>query len=339
MNWSAEKILLTGGNGFLGREIIIQILTRGALPENVSFLSRNPCHEMEEKGIKWHHGDIRSKDSLGKAFKDATIVFHCAAKAGIWGKKRDFFEINLGGTSNVLDACRKNAVKALVHTSSPSVAIPPFCALENADESIPYPKKYLSPYPESKAEAEKLVLNEKSIPVNSIRPHLIWGPNDPHIIPRIVSRALKRKLLRIGDGTNMVDISYIANAAHAHVLAAEDLRTSQRSRGKAYFISDGTPVRLWSWIDELLLKAGIPPVKKSISSGKAAALAGIMELVYSILHLDAEPPLTRFAVSQLSQHHYFKINAACADLGYSPIISPELALEATVSWIRQSFQL
>ncbi|MCX6986095.1 MAG: NAD-dependent epimerase/dehydratase family protein [Lentisphaerae bacterium] len=313
MNWKNESVLVTGGGGFLGKQIIeaLRRLDCGSIRS----VGRNPQPELEKTGVEVLCGDISDSSFILKACESRTLVFHTAALAGVWGKRGDFFRINVTGTRNVADACRKRNVGVLVYTSSPSVVLHDGDT-ENADESVPYTEKYLAPYPETKAIAERLVLNANSadFATVAIRPHLIWGPGDPHLLPRVVEMAGKGKLIQVGDGKNLVDMTYVDNAASAHIAAAETLRNSQKANGKAYFISDGNPVVLWDWINNLLKRLDIP-------------------LLY-MLPFSGEPPMTRFVAGQLAHSHYFNISAARNDLGYNPGISHEDALEKTLEWLR-----
>lgn len=332
MNWSSEKVLITGGR-FLGRAILLRLKEKGC--EDIRIFCRTGHQEFDELNIDVMNGDIRDARAVMAACEGRTIIFHTAAKAGIWGRRGDFFSTNVRGTSNVVVSCRKHRVPILVYTSSPSVALPPG-NVENADESIGYPTRYYADYPESKAEAEKLVLGSdgRDVATVALRPHLIWGPGDPHLLPRIVELARKGKLAQVGDGRNLIDMTFIENAAEAHVLAAENLRNSQKCRGKAYFISDGSPVNLWDWINTVLGRLEIPPVHKTVSYRKAYVAGSIFELAYSILKISGDPPMTRFVAGQLAHSHYFNIAAACGDLGYSPLISKDYAMDETIEWLK-----
>lgn len=333
MNWKNESVLVTGGGGFLGRQIIesLRNLNCGAIRS----IGRKPQPELEKSGVEVLCGDISDSSFLLKACESRTLVFHVAALAGIWGKREDFYRINVTGTQNVVDACRKKNIRKLVYTSSPSVALHEGDTV-NADESVPYPEKYLAPYPETKAIAERLVLSSDSADFATValRPHLIWGPGDPHLLPRVVERAGRGKLIQVGDGMNLVDMTYVDNAASAHIAAAETLRNSQKANGKAYFISDGSPVVLWPWINNLLKELGLPPVNRRISYSTAYAVGGLMEFLYKVFPFPGEPPMTRFVAGQLAHSHYFNISAARNELGYKPEISPEAALKKTVEWLR-----
>jgi nucleoside-diphosphate-sugar epimerase len=214
-------------------------------------------------------------------------------------------------------------VPRLIYTSSPSV-IYDGRDHRNANESLPYPTSYLCHYPRSKALAERAVLAANGVgglATVALRPHLIWGPRDNHLIPRLVARAKTRKLKRVGAGKNLISMSYVENAAHAHVLAADRLGPGSPAAGQAYFINEPEPVNLWGWVNELLALAGLTPVTKSISAGAAYAAGAVLETAYKLLHLPGEPLMTRFLAQQLSGTHSYDISKATRDFGYQPIVS------------------
>jgi nucleoside-diphosphate-sugar epimerase len=319
------RALVTGGGGFLGTRIVEMLHERG---DDVVALGRNRYPHLERAGIRTIKADLRDASAILNACEGIDTVFHAGAMAGIWGKKRTFWEINVDGTRNVLDACLARGVGKLVYTSTPSVVFGED-ALSGVDESQPYPARYLAHYPETKAVAERMVLaaNCPELAAVALRPHLIWGPGDPHLIPRVIARARAGKLMRVGDGRNLADITYIDNAADAHVLAAAALSHQSPCAGRAYFISQGEPVELWPWLNSILEAVGIAPVRRSISYNVAHIIGAIAEFVYGTLRIAAEPRMTRFLAAQLAKDHYFNIDAAKRDLAYVPRISTAEGLE------------
>ena len=364
------NILVTGGGGFLGGAIVRMLRERGHV---VTVLSRGRYPELERAGIKSVQADIRDAAAVRAACAGMDAVIHTAAIAGIWGPKKLFWDINCHGTQNVLAACRDAGVQHLVYTSSPSVVFgtKELCGVA---ESQPYPAKYLAHYPASKAAAERAVLDandatsehlprsnsqpngisgarlpsqpnaahkgrryiQSGPPLKTValRPHLIFGPGDPHLFPRIIARAKQQKLVQVGPGTNLVDVTYVDNAAAAHVLALENLTTSATCAGKAYFISQGAPVNLWSWLRDILSRLELPPPRGPISARTANLLGAAFEAVYGMLHINSEPRLTRFLAGQLATSHYFDISGARRDFGYAPRISTSEATDRLVDWLR-----
>ncbi|VAW42175.1 NAD(P)H steroid dehydrogenase-like protein in alkane synthesis cluster [hydrothermal vent metagenome] len=323
-----HQALITGGGGFVGRAVINAL---SALNIKAVILGRHYYPGLEAPGISQVRGDICSPETVIKAARGCDTIFHIAAKAGIWGSKQEYYAINLQGTQNVIKACKVNGIKRLIHTSSPSVV---FSAhdLAGIDETAPYGKNFLCHYAASKAAAEKLVLtaNGADLKTTALRPHLIWGPGDNHLIPRILERARRGRLIQVGEGNNMVDISYIDNVAEAHILAAMNLCRGASAAGRAYFISQGQPVNLWGWINELLTKADLPVVRKKISFGTAYTIGALLEFIYHGLRIRREPLMTRFTALQLAKSHWFSIKAAEKDLGYRPLISTAAGLRRTI---------
>ncbi len=326
------RVLVTGGGGFLGRAVVERLLARG---DTVSIIGRAAQPGLEALGVGVHRGDIGDYATVLRACRGADAVIHCAAKAGVWGSLESYFEANVTGTRNVVRACREAGVGALVHTSTPSVTYSEG-GHRGADESAPYGERFACHYARTKviAEQEALAAHDPGVLcVCALRPHLVWGVGDPHLLPRVIARARSGRLRIVGEGANRVDITHVRNAALAHVLALDALRCG-RAGGRAYFISQGEPVLLWPWINDILSRLGIPPVTRHVGAGLAKAAGGLMEALWSVFPLSGEPPMTRFTAVELASDHWFDISAARRDLGYVPEISTEAGLCEYVDWFR-----
>lgn len=328
---AVRKALVTGGGGFVGLAIVRRLLAEQI---DVVVVGRHRYPEVERLGVECRVGDIRDGQFLDRAAQGCDAVFHVAAKAGIWGARQEYFSINLKGTEQVIRACRRNDIGVLVYTSTPSVVFANH-DLAGVDESAPYAKHFLCHYAHSKALAEELVLkaNGPSIKTVALRPHLVWGPGDTNLIPRLVDRGRRGLLKQVGDATNLVDIAYIDNVVDAHWLAAVNLSGLGTAAGKAYFISQGEPVNLWRWINGLFAQLDIPPVTKQVSFAKAYAAGAALEVVHRILHLPGEPLMTRFLALQLAKSHWFSIAAAHRDFGYEAKVSTEEGMKRLVTWL------
>lgn len=314
------QTLVTGGGGFLGRYVAEQLVQRG---DTVRVLARGAYPELVSQGIEVVRGDIRDAMVVQRSCAGVESVFHVAAIPGIWGSRRMFHETNVIGTRNVIDACRAAGVARLVHTSSPSVVFDGQDHVD-ADESLPYASRWLCHYPWSKAQAEQHILSAHhadGLRTLSLRPHLIWGPRDNHLIPRLLQAARTGRLRRVGTGRNIVSVSYVENAAAAHLAADRALALDAAAGGRPYFINEPEPVNLWSWIDELLQLAGIPRLERRISASAAWCLGLACEAVWAGLRLSGEPRMTRFVARQLSGSHSYSIQSAVSTLGFSPAIS------------------
>jgi nucleoside-diphosphate-sugar epimerase len=325
-----ETVLVTGGGGFLGSAVARALAARG---DRVVSFSRSFHPGLEHHGVTQIQGDVGDAQAVARACRGVQAVFHTAAKPPPWGAFCDYHRTNVVGTQNVLEACRTNGVQRLIHTSTPSVVFGGR-GLEGADESTPYPARYTSPYPLTKARAERLVIDAASRGLTAVilRPHQIWGPEDPHFVPRIIARA--KTLRRIGDGRNRVDTTYIDNAAAAHLAAAERLKEAPGLAGRVYFISQGEPMPAWEMIDAILKAAGLPPVKGRIPHRTAWLLGFFFEALYGWLRLPGEPPMTRFVADALGRSHWFSIAAARRDLGYEPAVSIAEGLRRLENWLK-----
>lgn len=327
-------ILVTGGGGFLGKAIVEQLLERG---EKVRSFSRGDYPELREMGVETVQGDIADLVAVREAVAGCEAVFHVAAKAGVWGHYEEYFQANVVGTENILAACGTHKTPYLIYTSSPSVVYGDE-PLRNVDESIPYPENYLTAYPETKAIAEQMVLaaDDQDMKTVALRPHLIWGPGDNHLVPRIVDRARRGKLKKVGDGKAIVDSVFIDDAARAHLLAFDALKAGDKASGKAYFITQGEPMEVGELIDRIVVSAGLEPIKAHIPAGVAYSVGWAMEKVYGLLKKEEEPLMTRFLAKQLSTDHYFDISAAREDLGYEPRYTIAEGIEKLGEWLREA---
>ncbi len=326
---NSSPVFITGASGFIGGKLAERLL---ASKRRVRVLARSPVPELLRRGAEVVAGDLQDMEALRHGCEGAGTVFHVAGRVGVWGPAEDFLRVNVEGTRNVIAACRAGGVRRLVYTSSPSVVYHGG-DLAGVDESAPLCTEAPCAYPTSKAAAEHLVTEAhgSQLATVSLRPHLVWGPGDRNVVPRVLRLARKGRLKIVGSGRNLVDVTHIANVVDAHLLAEQALMKSylpddNRSDrpnvgGRAYFITNGEPVVLWDWINELLRGVGTPEVKKRISLGSAYRIGAIMETLWRVLPLKGEPPMTRFVAKELATDHWFKIDAARHDLGYDPRVT------------------
>jgi nucleoside-diphosphate-sugar epimerase len=303
-------------------------------------LGRKQYTDLQAQGVEIIQADLRDRNSIINACRSVELVFHSAGIAGLGGRWKDFFQINTLGTRWVIEGCRRHGVSRLVYTSSPSVIFDgkDLCGV---DESAPYPRRWLCHYARSKALAEQHVLSangDDGLSTCVLRPHLMWGPRDRSLIPRLLERARRGRLVQVGDGTNQIDTTYVENAADAHIQAADVLNPGSAVAGKVYFISQGEPVNCWDWINKQLALAGLPPVRRSVSFSMAWKIGACFETIYQILGWQNDPPMTRFLAAHMARSHYFSIARANADFGYSPAISTAEGMRRMADWAMRAFK-
>ena len=322
MKKTAMKILVTGGGGFLGQALCRGLVERG---HQVTSFNRGHYPELDAIGVTQLRGDLADREAVMQAFSASfDAVFHNAAKAGAWGSYDSYHQANVVGTQNVLDACRAHGIGRLIYTSTPSVTHRATHPVEGGTaETVPYGENFQAPYATTKTIAEKAVLaaNDANLATVALRPRLIWGPGDNQILPRLVERAKQGRLRFVGDGENLIDTTFIENAAQAHFDAFDHLAPGAACAGKAYFISNGEPKTSREVVNGLLAAAGAPLVDKTLPFRLAYAIGRLCEGLWTVLPLKGEPPMTRFLAEQLSTSHWYSMAPATRDFGYVPKVS------------------
>ncbi len=326
------KILVTGGGGFVGGYVIDRLLARGYA---VRSFGRSPQPDLAARGVDVVCGDLTESEAVRAACAGVDAVFHIAAKAGVWGSWESFYGSNVIGTRNVVAGCRSERVGRLVYTSTPSVVFNGK-AISGGDERMPYGCGWLCHYAHTKAlaEEEALAANSDAFKIVALRPHLVFGPGDPHLLPRVIESAVQGRLKIVGDGRCRVDVSYVGNVADAHLNAFDALEAGAGA-GKAYFISQGEPVELWPWLNHILTQLGYAPLTKKVPLPLAYGAGAVCEGIWKLLGKREEPPITRFVAVELAKDHYFDIRRAREELGYVPVTSMPVALEQTVEDLKQ----
>ena len=328
------RALVTGGGGFLGSALVRRLIERG---DTVRVLARGEYPALQQLGAELVRGDVRDAEATAKACAGVDVVFHTAAKAGGWGDRSEYEAINVQGTANVIAGCRSAAVPHLVHTSSPSV-VHTGGDIEGADESLPYGAHFTADYPRTKMLAERLVREAADVTLATValRPHFIWGPGDRHLLPRLLARARAGKLRQVGKRDVKTDTIYVDNCVDAHLLSADKLRAGAPISGRAYFISDGEPIGVWTMANRMLEAAGAPKVGKPVPAWLAYGVGATLEAAHATFGIDREPLMTRFGASELSHAQWYDISAARRDLGYAPRVTIEEGLKRLKAWCREA---
>ena len=324
------KALVTGGGGFLGSAIVRLLRARG---DEVTVVARGDYPELKSLGVTLVRADTTDLPSLTDAATGCDVVFHTAARAGVWGSHESYYRPNVVGTEMVIAACLATRVPKLIFTGSPSVV---FDGRDqtNGTSALPYASPSSSHYSATKAASERLVLkaNSKALATVSLRPHLIYGPGDPHLIPRVIDRASRGRLAFVGNGRNRVSLTFVDNAAAAHIQAADRLNFNATCAGRAYFINDPEPVVFGEWLTTLVSRLGLPSIKRSLSLPAAVAIGGVLEFVWTALRLNGEPPLTRSVARNLGLSHWYSIDEAVRDFGYAPPVKASDGFDRTIDW-------
>ena len=326
------KILVTGGGGFIGSALVKRLLDKG---HQISSLSRKKYPHLEALNVKTIQADLVDRKAIFQAVNGHEIVIHTAALAGYWGSAKEYYRSNVLGTVNIIDACKKFKIQKLLYTSSASVVFSGENII-NGSPDLSYPDKALNHYSHTKAIAEQLILaaNFSLMKTISLRPHIVLGPGDNHILPRLIQRAKSGKLKVIGDGQNQIDFVYIDNLVDAHMDALKAMDQNPSSLGKAYFITNEEPVNLWNFVNQILTGIGLPVVSGRMSSRMALAVANFLCVFNKLFKPNQEPILTPFLVKELSQSHWFDPLPAKRELGYTPSLNSEQTLDLLIEYLK-----
>lgn len=328
---SSKRCAVIGGSGFLGRHLVEKLLDKGY---TVSVFDIRQSYELP--GVTFHQGDLCDKQSLLTALHGVSLVFHCASPAPASDDKALFQRVNIQGTQAVLQACTEVGVQKVVLTSSASVVFEG-TDIKDGREDLPYAKKPIDYYTQTKIEQEKLVLKacdkEKGLLTVAIRPHGIFGPRDPQLVPILVDTARRGKMkFIIGDGSNLVDFTFVDNVVHGHILAAESLRPESPICGKAYHITNDEPVRFWDFMSDILVGLGYAAPRYHLPYTLVYGLALLLWLLSLLLSplVAFKPTFTPMRVALAGTHHFYSCSRAKQDMGYKPVVSLKDGIRRTV---------
>nr|XP_061783643.1 sterol-4-alpha-carboxylate 3-dehydrogenase, decarboxylating-like [Nerophis lumbriciformis] len=328
---SNKRCAVIGGSGFLGRHLVEKLLDRGY---TVAVFDIRQSFELP--GVTFHQGDLCDMEALLPALNGASLVFHCASPSPASDDRRLFEKVNIQGTRIVIQACAKAGVQKLVLTSSASVVFEGV-HIKNGREDLPYAKKPIDYYTQTKIEQEKLVLRacdkQTGFLTVAIRPHGIFGPRDPQLVPILVDTARRGKMkFIIGDGTNLVDFTFVENVVHGHILAAEHLRPDSPICGKPYHITNDEPVRFWDFMSDVLVALGYAAPRYHLPYTFVYGLALLLWLLALVLRplVSFKPTFTPMRVALAGTHHYYSCERAKQDMGYKPVVGLKEGIERTV---------
>jgi nucleoside-diphosphate-sugar epimerase len=327
------KVVVTGAGGMLGAGVARALAARG---DQVTVLQRHPAGV----GLPEVLADVSDADAVHQAVTENEAVVHLAAKVNVTGRWADFERANIVGTANVVAACRAAGVTRLVHVSTPAVANAG-SSLVGAGAGPADPERAHGPYARSKATAELIALGADRGPLSvvAVRPHLVWGPGDQQLIARIVGRARAGRLPRVGTSAALVDTTYVTNAVDALVAALDGCT---HARGQSLVVSNGEPRPIGELLRLICAAAGVQPPRRHVATPLALATGTLVQLIWPLRTLvdrrnaDADPPLTRFLVEQLSTAHWFDQRHTREVLGWSPQVSLDQGFVELARWYANS---
>lgn len=325
------NVLVTGATGFVGGALARRLVAEGW---TVTGLGRNRAAGtvLEQSGVQMIYGDLSQGEVVRFACEGQHLVFHCGALSAAWGTYKDFYQANVVGTRHIVEACLALKGVKLIHVSTPSIYFGYRSRLNVSERgAIPPP---INAYVNTKWAAEKIVqMHRQGVQSIILRPRAIFGEGDTSLLPRLLPRLQKGRLPIIGDGKNVVDLTYIDNVVEALWLAAH---APDVAWGRAYNITNGEPVPLWEVVHHIATALGYPVPTRRLPTVVAFKVAGFLENVWHTLRLWGEPPLTRFAVAALANSTTLDITAAQERLGYTPKVGMTEAMERTIRYYRSS---
>jgi nucleoside-diphosphate-sugar epimerase len=312
------RALVTGASGFLGGHLAGFLARRGY---QVRALVRptSARAQLDALGVEIVEGDLTDVGSLVRAMAGTEVVFNSAARVSDWGPRAAFDRINRDGAANVVAACQEVGVRRLVHFSSLTVlGLPRAGAV--IDETAPYAAGRLDRYTTSKLAGEQLVRaadGARGLSTVVVRPGAIWGPGDPHILPRILRLMRRGRMIYIGGGRNHIALSHVGNLSLGLALAAE----VPAAAGQVYHVLDGEDLTAREVLDALADGLGLPRPRRSVPYALVYAAAAVLESLARLVRRQAPPPLTRYGVRLIACDCRYDTSKARRELGYAPVVS------------------
>jgi nucleoside-diphosphate-sugar epimerase len=340
------RILITGGSGFLGKHIIKEFFDSRS-PVNVNQICVYDLKEYpdekdpEDKRLLFFQADIRDQDTLNEACNGIDIVIHSAAIVD-WGthSQKEVYSVNVGGTENVIRACKKKGVPVLIFTSSLD-AVYDGKPLIGIDERLKFPEKHANVYCRSKYLSELMVreANSEKLRTCILRPADIYGEGDPYHIDSLINMAKNGFYVRLGNGTSRCQHVYVGNMAFAHVLASAAMTEGDCTVcGETYFITDGPGDNFFRFFDQIVEGAGytIWPKDLWLPRWFAYLLGSISELVAWLLKpiINYNPKFSRFAVTYTCTDFTFSADKAKSDFNYRAKYDEKEAIERTIAYYK-----
>ncbi|RAV14019.1 steroid delta-isomerase [Mycolicibacterium sp. GF69] len=329
------RVLVTGGSGFVGANLVTELLERG---HHVRSFDRAPSPIPAHPRLEVLEGDICDLETVAAAVAGVDTVFHTAAIIDLTGggavsreSRERSFAINVTGTENLVRAAQAARVKRFVYTASNSVVMGGK-QISGGDETLPYTERFNDLYTETKVAAEKFVLSQNGgkdgggLLTCSIRPSGIWGRGDQTMFRKVFESVLAGHVkVLVGSKNVKLDNSYVHNLIHGFILAAQHLVPGGTSPGQAYFINDGEPINMFEFSRPVVEACGQKYPKFRVPG----RLVWFVMTVWQWLHFKfgaPKPMIEPLGVERLYLDNYFSIAKAERDLGYQPLFTTEQAM-------------
>uniref|UniRef100_A0A7S4RE51 3-beta hydroxysteroid dehydrogenase/isomerase domain-containing protein n=1 Tax=Alexandrium monilatum TaxID=311494 RepID=A0A7S4RE51_9DINO len=343
-----KNCVVTGGTGFVGQRLVEMLVERGA-ERVVSFDIVPPADNVwRHPAIEYVVGDLCDPEAVERAVRGADCVWHNGACVGPYHPVELYGRVNVGGTQNVIAACRKHGVRKLVYSTSPSTRFTADAQDVDGLTEEELPKlpqaAYVQDYAKTKAEGELLVRAEcdEALLTIAVAPHQVYGPRDNLFLPNMLEVAGLGKLRVFGDGKNRICFTYVDNYCHALILGERALYPGSPALGKFYIATDGEThpepqgfCEFWKEMEKVIVSLGFTSImaKVHLPAWFMLTLGWLCDVVGSCLGRKFK--LSKFAVRMLIMHRWFRIDAIKRDLGYQPLVGFGEGWTDTVGWFRQ----
>jgi 2-alkyl-3-oxoalkanoate reductase len=326
-----SEILITGGNGFVGRHVLSALQERGD-SVRVLALPTEDTASLEERGVRVYRGDICRPETLVAPMLGADGVLHLAAMMDVWRPMGDYRAVNVTGTENVCHAALAAGVRRLVHMSSSSVY--GMALGRPADESFPL-SPFRDPYPVTKAEGDRAVqrmIAEDDLPAVIVRPDQIFGPGDHLHFGKTADRLRAGKGIVVGAGDNALPLVYIADIVQGLLLALDH----ERAVGRAYNISGDRPLTQEQFLRAIAREVGASPPRFHIPYRALYAAGYVAERLATLAPSSRRPPITRLGVAFAGTDNRYGIDKARRELAYTPRVDLDEGVRLTACWYMEA---
>jgi len=324
--------LITGATGLLGSHIAEKLVAQGK-PVRVLVRPSSDTAFLDTLGVEKVVGDVTDPAGLPAAMDGVETVYHAAARVGDWGPWEEFVAVSIEGTRNMLEASKAAGIRRFLHVSSISAYGHPNGEGMVLDESAPLGVNLhkWSYYSRAKVEAEQLAWQHHErgdVPVTVVKPSWLYGERDRASMPRLIRAIKAGKGKLVGDGTNLLNLTYAGNEAEGCILAA----TNEKALGESYNLSSDGEITQGEYLNKIAECVGAKPVTKKVPYAIAYQAAFWMELFGHVFGRKKPPLVTRYAVWLMGRKCFFSPAKAREQLGWQPTVNYDEGIERAVKW-------